>query len=290
MNIHKLFQTLLLAAALIPAYAETPAAQAPEVDLMTMNQDARCKQILVTCLINGAPMRMMLDTGATHTVLHEESAARVPNAQWMDTSKIQFRGNSAQQPKILLASLLAGPAESPIHPLMVMNLGAVRGMMAEPIDGILGMDILGQVPFTFNLRSGKLQWGIPQGLEPAPLYAVPDGTGRFIVQARCEGKEVHMLLDTGSSVTRVLAEQWAPGTGAEISAQIGDIDTNEGIRVVEGKAGDLELGPGVVAKGVTPILGTAEEKPILGMDALNGIILIHLPHESSPFGIFLLGK
>ena len=290
MTIHKLLQTLLLAAALLPAHAESPAAQAPEVDLMTMNQDARCKQVLVTCLINGVPMRMMLDTGATHTVLHEESAARVPNAQWMDTSKIQFRGNSAQQPKILLASLMAGPAESPIHPLMVMNLGAVRGMMAEPIDGILGMDILGQVPFTFNLQRGELQWGIPQGVEMVPLYAIPDGTGRFTVQARCEGKEVHMLLDTGSSVTRVQAEQWTPGTGAEVSAQIGDIDTHEGIQVIEGKAGDMELGPGVVAKGITPILGSAGEIPILGMDALNGIILIHVPQEDSASGIFLLGK
>ena len=290
MTIHKLLQTLLLAATLLPAHAESPAAQAPEVDLMTMNQDARCKQVLVTCLINGVPMRMMLDTGATHTVLHEESAARVPNAQWLDTSKLHFRGNSSQRPRIMLASLLAGPAEAPTHPLMVMNLAAVRSMMAEPIDGILGMDILGQVPFTFNLQRGELQWGIPQEVEMVPLYAVPDGTGRFTVQARCEGKEVHMLLDTGSSVTRVQAEQWAPGTGAEISAQIGDIDTHEGIQVIEGKAGDMELGPGVVAKGITPILGSAGEIPILGMDALNGLILIHLPQEESASGIFLLGK
>ena len=89
---------LLSAGLVAPAMGEAPVAQAPAVDLMKMNRDARCKQVLVTCLINGTPMRMMLDTGATHTVLHTESAARVPNAQWIDTSHIQFKGNPAYRP------------------------------------------------------------------------------------------------------------------------------------------------------------------------------------------------
>ena len=219
-------------------------AQAEVVDIMSMKQDARCHQVVVTCLVNGAPMRMMLDTGATHTVLHEESAARVPQAHWVDTSKMQFRGNSSQQPKLLLANLQTGPAESENHPVMVMNLGAVRSMMAEAIDGIIGMDLLGQLPFTFDMRSKECYWGIPTGGEFVPLYAAPDGKGRFIVQARCQGKPVHMLLDTGSSVTRVFTAEWTPGKGKEIGAQIGDIDSATGIKVLEGNPGDMELGPG----------------------------------------------
>lgn len=286
-----LMQALLLVGMVAPVPAEEPAAQAPAADLMTMNQDARCKQVLVTCLINGAPMRMMLDTGATHTVLHTESAARVPNAQWLDTSRMQFKGNSAQRPKMLLASLHAGPAESEVHPLMVMDLGAVRSMMAEPVDGILGMDMLQHIPFTFNLRTGEMHWGLPAGLGLVPLNAVPDGTGRVVVQARCGGKELPLLLDTGSSVTRVPEDQWAPGPGAEIGAQIGDIDSRKGIKVMEGKPGDIELGPGVFAKGVAPILCKAGEGPlILGMDGLSGVVLVHIPQESIPGGVFLLAR
>lgn len=286
-----LLQALLLAGLVFPSTAEEPAVQATQqVDLMKMNQDARCKQVLVTCLINGAPMRMMLDTGATHTVLHEESAARVPNAQWVDTSNMFFRGNSAQRPKILLAALHAGPAESPVHPFMVMNLAAVRSMMAEPIDGILGMDMLSRIPFTFDLKNGDLYWGTPSGKVLVPLNAEPDGTGRVIVQGRCGDKTIPMLLDTGSSITRVPAELWASGAGAEIGAQIGNIDSSEGIKVIEGKPGDIELGPGVSAKGVAPILGKTGEIPLLGMDGLKGVILIHVPQENSPSGLFLLAK
>lgn len=284
-----LIQALLLAALATPAIAEEAVIQAPAVDLMQMSQDARCKQVLVTCLINGTPMRMMLDTGATHTVLHTTSAARVPNAQWLDTSHIQFRGNSTQIPKMLQASLHAGPAESPIHTFMVMNLTAVRSMMAEPIDGILGMDMLRHIPFTFDLKSGEMYWGIPSGAQLVPLNAIPDGTGRVMVQARCGGKEMQLLLDTGSSITRVPAEQWAPGEGAQINAQVGNIDNREGIKVIEGKPGDIELGPGVSAKDVSPILSKDGESPILGMDGLNGVILVHVPQEGDS-GLFLLAK
>lgn len=286
-----MLQALLVAGLAVPAYAEEPAAQAPAVDLMAMNQDARCKQVLVTCLVNGAPMRMMLDTGATHTVLHTESAARVPNAQWIDTSMMRFLGNSAQMPKMMLGSLHAGPAESEMHPFMVMDLSAVRSMMAEPIDGILGMDMLQHIPFTFDLKAGEMYWGLPSGVELVPLHATPDGTGRVVVNARCGGKEMKLLLDTGSSVTRVIGEQWAPGAGAEIGAQIGDIDSRQGIKVMEGKPGDIELGPGVFAKAVAPILCKAGDGPtILGMDGLNGVILVHIPKEGSPGGMFLLAR
>lgn len=289
----KLFPILVTMMTAGMVLAETPAPapqQASQIDLMTMTQDARCKQVVVTCLINGQPMRMMLDTGATHTVLHTESAARLKDARWLDTSKMNFRGNSSQRPQLLIAQLLAGPAESPEHPVMVMNLGAVRSMMAEKIDGILGMDILHALPFTFDLRSGEFYWGIPQDAKLVPLYAAADGTGRVTVQGRCGGKNVHMLLDTGSSVTRVFSDEWAPGEGAEIGAQIGDIDSATGVKLMEGAAGDMELGPGVTAKGVTPLLCNRNELPMLGMDGLRGLVLVHVPTEDSPHGLFLIAQ
>jgi hypothetical protein len=173
---------------------------------------------------------------------------------------------------------------------MVMNLGAVRSMMAEAIDGIIGMDLLGQLPFTFDMRSKECYWGIPTGGEFVPLYAAPDGKGRFIVQARCQGKPVHMLLDTGSSVTRVFTAEWTPGKGKEIGAQIGDIDSATGIKVLEGNPGDMELGPGVSVQGVTPILCEPNDVPMLGMDGLKGAVLIHVPTAESPSGAFFLLK
>ena len=38
------------------------------------------------------------------------------------------------------------------------------------------------------------------------------------------------------------------------------------------------------------LLCEADESPMLGMDALKGQILVHIPTEDSPAGLFLLAK
>ena len=267
------------------------AAAAPEVDVMTMVQDARCKQIVVTCLVNNQPMRMLLDTGASHTVLHTESAARLQGVQWIDTSGMKFNGNSQQRPQMLVAPLLAGPATAPQHLFIVLDLAAVRGAMSEKVDGILGMDVLGSVPFTFDLRSREFYWGMPaRPAAAAPMYGKQDQFGRLWVEAVLQGKTMPLLLDTGSSVTRVNAQEWTPGAAGEVMANVGDVDTAAHIAVVEGKPGDLEVAPGVVLPGIKPIFGAEGEPPVLGMDALNGVALVHVPTEDSPFGAFFIVK
>lgn len=284
----------LLAVSVAPAAEQTPAEVAPQaqlpmvngVDLMTMKRDSRCGQVLVTCLIGGQPMRMMLDTGATHTVLHDESVARLSNPRWLDTSGMKFKGNSSQRPKILIAPLQAGPAESPQHPIMVISLAAVRSMLAEPIDGILGMDVLGSLPFTFDLRSEECYWGVPAAAKLVPLYGRRDDNGRMFVQVQCCGKPMELLLDTGSSITRVYEDEWVPGKAKKIAAHLGDVDKASRAQVMAGKPADMELAPGVVLPAVAPIFCPRNDRSMLGMDALKGAVLIHLPGISDPYGSF----
>lgn len=257
---------------------------------MAMERDARCGQILVTALVDGVPMRLLLDTGATHTVLHEESAAKLKNAKWIDTSRYQFRGNSAQVPKMLLAPLQVGPGESPLHPIVVMNLGAVRSMLAEKVDGIVGMDFLGSLPFTFDFRKNEFYWGVPEGLKAVPVRFVPAGGGRVQLLLNCGGRELKPVLDTGSTITRVPAADWAPGVGQVIDAQMGNVDNKTTRKFTEGKPGDIEVVPGVVLRGVTPLLGEKDEPAILGLDALKDAVLIHMPTDAVEGGVFLMGK
>lgn len=289
--------TLCILAILIAmpmANADTPSAPQPaqeqQVDLQTMIRDPRCGQVLVTCMIGGQPMRMMLDTGATHTVLHTESAAKLKQARWLDTSMMMFRGNAAQTPKMLISSLDAGEASAPEFPFMVLPLDAVRQALVEPIDGILGMDVLGGLVFTFDLRKNEYYWGMPKGGTMEQLYGKQDQFGRLLMQVKSSGKELQLLLDTGSSITRVREEDWLPGSAGEISAQVGDVNEAASVKVKEGKPADIEVARGVVLKGVVPIFGQEGQPPVLGMDALKGQVLIHLPLEDNPYGVFLMQK
>lgn len=263
-------------------------ARADSVDLQTMTRDSRCGQVIVTCLVNGKPLRMMIDTGATHTVLHKESAAALPNAQWLDTSRMTFRGNSSQRPEILLAELQVADKQAPQHPIMVVSLAAVRSMMAEPIDGILGMDVLGAMPFTFDLRNGKCYWGVPSGELLLPLYGTRDDNGRLMVRVSCAGKSMELLLDTGSSVTRVYAEDWKKGKGKKVNARLGDVDTATSRAVTTGVAAPLELVPGVNSATVAPIFCPKSDRSMLGMDALEGVVLVHVPGQSVGYGSFFV--
>lgn len=275
---------LMLGAVVTAAPVEKP------VDLETMVQDARCRQVLVNCLINGQPVRMMLDTGATHTVLHAASAERLEGVQWVDTSKMQFKGNSAQRPRLVVAPLQVSEVKAEQHPFLVVDLSGVRSMMAEPIDGILGMDVLGSMPFTFDARAGKFYWGTPQGATLQPLYGTRDDAGRMMVQAEVAGKPVEMLLDTGSSLTRVYADEWKPGKGNSKKAHVSDVDRAQQKQVVLGKAADMELVPGVVLRKVAPVLCSRKERSMLGMDVLKDVVLVHLPTAGVPFGSFFIAK
>ncbi|MBQ9693365.1 MAG: clan AA aspartic protease [Kiritimatiellae bacterium] len=258
--------------------------------LMEMTQDARCKQILVTGLINGQPVKLMLDTGATHTVLHTGSAEKLKGVQWIDTSALLFRGNSSQRPKMLIASLQVGPGESPTHPINVMDLSGVRSMMAEPdtLDGIVGMDLLSSLPFVFDFAKKEYYWGMPKRGPLVKLEGDRDASGRLTFPVTSGDKTFKLLLDTGSSITRIQKANWAPGDGEMIAAQISDVDATARITTLEGKAGPLQLAKGVVAENLTPLLCDDKEATILGIDALTGTALVHLPIPNEPHGAFFV--
>ncbi len=279
---------LLLGLVAMPVSAEEE--KAP-VDVMTLTRDARCGQVLVTARINGVPMRMLLDTGATHTVLHEESVAKLGAVKWIDTSRMQMKGNAKQQPKLLVAPLQVGPGEVPDQPMLVLSLAAVRSMMAVKVDGIIGMDVLRYLPFTFDFRNNEFYWGTPGEMKLVQIPCESDTAGRPHLRLSCGGKPLKLLLDTGSTVTRVYADDWAPGAAGEITAHIGDVNEAGRQQMAEGKPGDIEVCPGVVLKGVTPLLCQPGERlTMLGLDALRDAVLVYVPVHNKPVGLFLLAE
>lgn len=286
----KIFQYMVLALGLatVQAAEETVKAVAP-VDTMTMVQDARCRQVLVTCQINGVPMRMMLDTGATNTVLHSGSLSKLKKPMKMDTSHIQFSGNAKERPDVYLLNVVVAGNRVPNHPVMVLSLDGARSLMAEQIDGIIGMDFLGALPFTFDVASGKLHWGLPEGpLKLAPLYGSKDGGNRLFMNILCDGKPYEILLDSGSTITRLPQSAWPAGAAHTTDLSVSDVNDAAAISATVGKPGVVQLAPGVQLEGVTPVFCGEEEKGILGMDILSRVRLIHVPSTSQASGCFFI--
>ena len=263
--------------------------QPAEVDTMTMSQDARCHQVLVTCVINGVPMRMMLDTGATNTVLHTESLSKLKNPQQMDTRNINFSGNAKERPDVYLLNIKFADVRVKSHPVMVLNIDGARNMMEEKIDGILGMDLLGAMPFTFDISNGKMYWGLPEGkLRLVPLSGERDAAGRMFPVVQSEGATHEILLDSGATVTRLPESAWPAGTAHETALSVGDINEQTAMTVKVGTPATMTLAPGVSVEGVTPVFCSEEDRSMLGMDVISRVRLIHLPSSHNPAGYFYL--
>lgn len=271
------------------SFAEPAVVQAPAVDTMSMQQDARCRQVLVNCVMNGVPMRMMLDTGATNTVLHSGSLAKLKNPRQLDTRNVQFRGNANERPDVYLLNIEFADVKVKSHPVMVLSLEGARSMMAEQIDGIIGMDLLGAMPFTFDAAAGKLHWGLPEGdLKLVPLYGRKDEGGRLFMTIECDGRKHDILLDSGSTVTRLPASAWPAGGAQQMQMNVSDVNSASALNATIGAPGTVKLAPGVELQGVTPIFCGEEEHTILGMDVLGRVKLVHVPSSSQATGCFFI--
>lgn len=287
-----------------PAAPAQPAPQAqPELKPGAMFRDAKCRQVLTYVTINGVKALMMLDTGASHTVLSKKFLdSKLPNAQKMDTSGMQFNSaSSRQRPDLYIVKLdtaaTAGEKTVFEQPVLCLPLDGVQGTMASPIDGILGMDILGWLPFTFDLRNGdNCHWGLPEDVDTmVPMEPLQvDQMQRPHMQVDTGTAEkphpTVLLLDTGSSVTYMPAEAWGMGA-QDAKAIIGEADVNGGryMNVGLGKPKSLVFGKGVETRPLTPQLKPGQNG-VIGIDAFTGLRFVHNPQRKDPSRFFLISK
>lgn len=251
-----------------------------------MMRDSEHGQVIVTCKMDDVPLRLLLDTGATHTVLHNGVAAeKLPNAFKLDTAGMQITGNAAGlRPEIIVVKLgIAGGTRSQ-HPVLVMPLDGVRSMLQHPVDGILGMDVLSHIPFTLDFRQGGVShWGADTDGKAFPLKARPDRGGCPLVSLRIGEKVLErVLLDSGSTTTLIEPADWEAGEGESCAAQVADVNGRREVKISFGKPAPVELAPGLVRE-LTPQLqegmNRSSSAAILGIESLEGLRLIYDPEK-----------
>ena len=94
----------------------------------------------------------------------------------------------------------------------LIDLATVSGMIGAPVDGLVGMDLLAEVPFRLDAHAGRLTLDAPaEG--PGSLRAVAEGRGVPlrevavddllgvpIVRCTLDGREQSAYLDTGAAL------------------------------------------------------------------------------------------
>lgn len=255
-----------------------------------MSRDSEHGQVIVNCSMDGVPLRLLLDTGATHTVLHTSVVAeKLPNAFKLDTSGMQITGNAAGlRPEIIVVKLgIAGGTRSQ-HPVLVMPLDGVRSMLKQPVDGILGMDVLSHIPFTLDFRQGGVShWGADENGTMYPMNAHPDMGGCPLVSLRIGEKLLdRVLLDSGSTTTLIEPKDWEAGVGETCSAQVADVNGRREVKISFGKPAPVELAPGLVRELMPQLqegMNRSSSSAILGIESLEGLRVVYHPEKGFYF-------
>jgi len=151
--------------------------------------------------------RFVLDTGASRSVVD----LTVPSAFFVDTeAPAQVRDSTERAvtlKRVTLARLDIGAQAR--EKLTVYRMDLKNGILAryqdEPVDGILGMDVLRGRRFVIDPQKGEIRWG--EGLEGSRVPLAYDSYGRPTLAVKLNGAEMCSYLDTGArSAFRLLGE------------------------------------------------------------------------------------
>lgn len=105
-------------------------------------------QLLATARIAGHEVLMILDSGASATVLDRESADRLGLNELVEGDGAAGAGGRLETHVVDVGSVLCGDVAVHLDKVFVMDLGHVNDQLValgEPrVDGVLGSDVLGQ--------------------------------------------------------------------------------------------------------------------------------------------------
>ena len=160
--------------------------------------------LFVTAWVNEMEGRFLLDTGASATVISSELAQRLG----LNTQEFTAPTNIKQG--LLMArvtSLEIGKETYRDFNVAVLDLSHLDQVMDSPVDGIIGVNLLKQSPFSIDIAGACLYINI-SGLtgSQVPITVKND---RLYMDAVIDGTDSCFVVDSGAKSTRVNEAIWS---------------------------------------------------------------------------------
>jgi len=152
-------------------------------------------------------LTFLVDTGASPTVLDPQLASKL-HLQRLPAS-LTVLGGRVQAERAVVPSLTLGPMQSDNVPVFIEDLSFLQKVIPVRVDGVVGLDVLGQSAFTIDYAARQIHFGTLPAL-PDAIHAHVTG-GLAILDAEVDGVPAHLLLDTGASSLFLFAQSM-PGT------------------------------------------------------------------------------
>jgi len=165
---------------------------------------------IVTLSANGHPVTLILDTGAERTVFTPAAADRI-GAQ---PPRVQFerrlQGTSGRLPshEVELHTFDAAGLSIPWHRVVVAQV-ALTKIFSEPLDGVLGADVLGRYDVEIDLAHQHLLFyerdscptGPPWPGRYTAVSAGRSGAGRLFFPIQLDRHRLMAIIDSGAQRT-----------------------------------------------------------------------------------------
>src|SRR5271166_6143254 len=182
---------------------------------------------IVKVFANGAPVMLLLDTGAEATVLTPAAAQRIGAQRPGVELSRQVHGitGDAAAGELELRSLSVGGVEAPRRRVRVAPIEIVNDSTG-PLDGVLGADTLSSFDIDLDLPGRRMilyrgqscaaaapAWGPPY----ARIAAGRSPSNRLYFPAQIDGRTINALFDTGAQFS-VLSMRAAQALGVSETA------------------------------------------------------------------------
>ena len=153
-------------------------------------------------------LNFLLDTGANPSILDPRIAGKLHLATTPAVTAV-LEGTIQSQTAIV-PSLQIGPLQRQNLPVVIGDLSFIQNAFPFRLDGIIGLDVLGQTALEIDYRSHEIRFD----LSPLSPGSIPFRIqrGLAIVDATINHTQVHLLLDTGAPSIILFQEMPASGS------------------------------------------------------------------------------
>lgn len=161
---------------------------------------AKTGHLLVQPSIDGRPAGWFIfDTGAGITVIDTQVAKDLALRE-VGGVPVAGLGGAVASPFVIPSTLTVGPLTLRASPMVAVDLSTIAKAMQEEIAGVIGYDVLARAVVAIDARAGTIEVRDPSraGASEHAWSSMMLYRRRPCVPAKLEGRDVRLMLDTGS--------------------------------------------------------------------------------------------
>jgi predicted aspartyl protease len=194
-------------------------------------------------------LTFIIDTGTYPSVIDQKIAMALRLKE--SDSGVALVNRSVQTKLVTLPRIAVGPVRVEDVPVQVQDLSSIEKRLARRIDGVVGLDVLGDNSFSIDYRTKRLRFGPVKRMPSAVSFET--GPSFVIVEARLHDHPVRLVVDTGTSAL-VLFQ-------SHLKSPISQFSGGSTATATDGNGGDFRLQPVLITDAS---LGKQELGPLTG--------------------------